>query len=197
MALRGSVVGGTNRRSISSSVDHHIDAARRVGPERKRYGIIFHHVERRALERVTAYVVGHKPAVAIERHVGIVAASLPAVTSQHTLQHVLIEVCVRVDKAGGDDLSGGIDHFRTFGGQAAPDAFPTGVPLNESNYQEFTEPKTYEVIEDCITWSGNDVQTSGGDLVQGSLVTGVATDGTYLILDDQRVVELTHVQLFE
>ena len=85
----------------------------------------------------------------------------------------------------------------TEAGQAAPDAFPTGVPLNESNYQEFTEPKTYEVIEDCITWSGNDVQTSGGDLVQGSIVTGVATDGTYLILDDQRVVELTHVQLFE
>ena len=80
---------------------------------------------------------------------------------------------------------------------AGTGAFPTGVPLNQDAYTEFSEPVMYEVIEDCITWSGNDVQTSGGDLVQGSLVTGVATDGTYLILDDQRVVELTHVQLFE
>ena len=79
----------------------------------------------------------------------------------------------------------------------APAAFPTGVPLNQDAYTEFDEPKMYEVLEDCITWSGNDVQTSGGDLVQGSLVTGVATDGNYLILDDQRVVELSHVQLFE
>lgn len=79
---------------------------------------------------------------------------------------------------------------------AAP-AFPTGIPLDQDAYQEFSEPAMYEVIEDCVTWSGNDVQTSGGDLVQGSLVTGVASDGYYLILDDQRVVELTHVQLFE
>ena len=55
----------------------------------------------------------------------------------------------------------------------------------------------YEVIEDCITWSGNDVQTSGGDLVQGSIVTAVATDGNYLILDDQRVVESSHLQVFQ
>ena len=76
-------------------------------------------------------------------------------------------------------------------------AFPTGVPLNEASYQEFTEPVMYEVIEDCITWSGNDVQTSGGDLVQGSIVTAVATDGNYLILDDQRVVESSHLQVFQ
>lgn len=77
------------------------------------------------------------------------------------------------------------------------DAFPTGVPLNEDEYEEFSEPVMYEVIEDCITWSGNDVQTSGGDLVQGSIVNGVATDGTYIILDDQRVVEASHLELFE
>lgn len=82
-------------------------------------------------------------------------------------------------------------------GQATSDAFPTGVPLDEDEYTEFSEPVMYEVLEDCITWSGNDVQTSGGDLVQGSIVNGVATDGTYLILDDQRVVELSHLQLFE
>ena len=83
------------------------------------------------------------------------------------------------------------------GDTQAQNAFPTGVPLNEGAYTEFTEPVMYEVIEDCITWSGNDVQTSGGDLVQGSIVNGVATDGNYLILDDQRVVELSHLQLFE
>ena len=55
----------------------------------------------------------------------------------------------------------------------------------------------YEVIEDCITWSGNDVQTSGGDLVQGSIVNGVATDGNYIILDDQRVVEASHLEIFQ
>lgn len=82
-------------------------------------------------------------------------------------------------------------------GEAGAAAFPTGIPLNQDSYSEFTEPKMYEVLEDCDTWSGNDVQTSGGQLVQGSIVTGVATDGHYLILDDQRVVELTHVQLFE
>jgi hypothetical protein len=81
--------------------------------------------------------------------------------------------------------------------QAAAAAFPTGAPLNQDNYSEFAEPVMYEVIEDCITWSGNDLQTSGGDLVQGSLVSGVATDGTYLILDDQRVVELSHGSVFE
>ncbi|MBR1797495.1 MAG: hypothetical protein IJ757_05760 [Clostridiales bacterium] len=78
-----------------------------------------------------------------------------------------------------------------------PDAFPTGVPLNQDAYTEFSEPVMYEVIEDCITWSGNDVQTSGGDLYTGSLVTAVASDGNYLILDDQRVVEASHLQLFE
>ena len=77
------------------------------------------------------------------------------------------------------------------------DAFPTGVPLDEDSYTEFSEPVMYEVIEDCITWSGNDVQTSGGDLVQGSIVNAVAEDGNYLILDDQRVVEASHLQLFE
>ncbi|MCR5200605.1 MAG: hypothetical protein K6C38_05750 [Saccharofermentans sp.] len=76
-------------------------------------------------------------------------------------------------------------------------AFPTGVPLNQDAYTEFSEPVMYEVIEDCITWSGNDVQTSGGDLVQGSIVNAVAEDGNYLILDDQRVVEASHLQLFE
>ena len=86
---------------------------------------------------------------------------------------------------------------------AGTGAFPTGVPLNQDNYVEFTdaagtpEPVMYEVIEDCITWSGNDVQTSGGDLVQGSIVNAVAEDGNYLILDDQRVVEASHLQLFE
>ncbi len=80
---------------------------------------------------------------------------------------------------------------------AGTGAFPTGVPLNEASYQEFSEPVMYEVLEDCITWSGNDVQTSGGDLVQGSIVTAVASDGNYLILDDQRVVEASHLQLFE
>ena len=76
-------------------------------------------------------------------------------------------------------------------------AFPTGVPLDEDSYAEFSEPVMYEVIEDCHTWSGNDVQTSGGDLVQGSIVNGVATDGNYIILDDQRVVEISHLQMFE
>ena len=91
----------------------------------------------------------------------------------------------------------------TQSGDAGTGAFPTGAPLNQDNYTEFTdaagnpEPVMYEVNEDCITWSGNDLQTSGGDLVQGSLVNGVATDGTYLILDDQRVVELSHVTVFE
>lgn len=85
----------------------------------------------------------------------------------------------------------------TQSGDAGTGAFPTGAPLNQDNYTEFTEPVMYEVTEDCITWSGNDLQTSGGDLVQGSLVSGVATDGTYLILDDQRVVELSHVTVFE
>ena len=80
---------------------------------------------------------------------------------------------------------------------AGTGAFPTGAPLNQDNYTEFSEPVMYEVTEDCITWSGNDLQTSGGDLVQGSLVSGVATDGTYLILDDQRVVELSHLTVFE
>lgn len=75
-------------------------------------------------------------------------------------------------------------------------AFPTGVPLNQDAYVEFSEPVMYEVIEDCITWSGNDVQTSGGDLVAGSIVTAVAEDGNYLILDDQRVVERSHLQEF-
>lgn len=79
---------------------------------------------------------------------------------------------------------------------ADPQAFPTGIPLDQDSYQEFSEPVMYEVTEDCITWSGNDVQTSGGDLVQGSIVTGVATDGHYLILDDQRVVEISHLQEF-
>ena len=82
-------------------------------------------------------------------------------------------------------------------GQADPNAFPTGIPLNEDNYSEFDEPVMYEVIEDCVTWSGNDVQTSGGDLVQGSIVSAVATDGNYLILDDQRVVEASHLQQFQ
>lgn len=85
----------------------------------------------------------------------------------------------------------------TQSGDAGTGAFPTGAPLNQDSYSEFAEPVMYEVIEDCITWSGNDLQTSGGDLVQGSLVSGVATDGTYLILDDQRVVELSHVTVFE
>ena len=80
---------------------------------------------------------------------------------------------------------------------AGTGAFPTGVPLNQDAYTEFSEPVMYEVIEDCITWSGNDVQTSGGDLVQGSIVNAVAEDGNYLILDDQRVVEASHLQLFE
>lgn len=80
---------------------------------------------------------------------------------------------------------------------AGSGAFPTGVPLNQDAYTEFSEPVMYEVIEDCITWSGNDVQTSGGDLVQGSIVNAVAEDGNYLILDDQRVVEASHLQLFE
>ena len=86
---------------------------------------------------------------------------------------------------------------------AGTGAFPTGAPLNQDTYTEFrnasgeVEPVMYEVTEDCITWSGNDLQTSGGDLVQGSLVSGVATDGTYLILDDQRVVELSHLTVFE
>lgn len=75
-------------------------------------------------------------------------------------------------------------------------AFPTGVPLDQDAYVEFSEPVMYEVIEDCITWSGNDVQTSGGDLVAGSIVTAVAEDGNYLILDDQRVVESSHLQEF-
>ncbi len=88
-------------------------------------------------------------------------------------------------------------------GQADPNAFPTGIPLNEDNYAEFLDesgnpqPVMYEVIEDCITWSGNDVQTSGGDLVQGSIVSAVATDGNYLILDDERVVEASHLQQFQ
>lgn len=75
-------------------------------------------------------------------------------------------------------------------------AFPTGVPLDQDAYIEYSEPVMYEVIEDCITWSGNDVQTSGGDLVAGSIVTAVAEDGNYLILDDQRVVESSHLQEF-
>ena len=83
-------------------------------------------------------------------------------------------------------------------GGAAADAFPTGIPLNQDAYTDFSEnPVMYEVIEDCITWSGNDVQTSGGDLVAGSIVSVVASDGNYLILDDQRVVEASHLQLFE
>lgn len=82
-------------------------------------------------------------------------------------------------------------------GQADPNAFPTGIPLDEDSYSEFDEPVMYEVLEDCITWSGNDVQTSGGDLVAGSIVTAVASDGNYLILDDQRVVEASHLQIFQ
>ena len=82
-------------------------------------------------------------------------------------------------------------------GGSQADAFPTGIPLNQDAYTELAEPAMYEVLEDCITWSGNDVQTSGGDLVAGSIVTVVASDGNYLILDDQRVVEASHLQLFE
>ncbi len=96
--------------------------------------------------------------------------------------------------SGGDEALASVN-----GGEEVPAeaAFPTGVPLNQDAYVEFDEPKMYEVTEDCISWSGNDVQTSGGDLYQGSVVTVVASDGNYLILDDQRVVEASHLQLFE
>ena len=76
-------------------------------------------------------------------------------------------------------------------------AFPTGIPLNEPEYVEWSESILYEVIADCISWSGNDVQTSGGDLYEGMVVNGVATDGYYVILDDQRVVEASNLQILE
>lgn len=98
-----------------------------------------------------------------------------------------------------ETVSGGDEALASVSGEEVPAeaAFPTGVPLNQDAYVEFDEPKMYEVTEDCISWSGNDVQTSGGDLYQGSVVTVVASDGNYLILDDQRVVEASHLQLFE
>ena len=125
--------------------------------------------------------------------------SSPAETQAPSLPDNTIPVQTEAPAAPTEEalapIIGGQAQTGDQGGEAT--AFPTGIPLNQDSYSEFTEPKMYEVLEDCDTWSGNDVQTSGGQLVQGSIVTGVATDGHYLILDDQRVVELTHVQLFE
>lgn len=109
-------------------------------------------------------------------------------TAAETMAPVAVETAAPTEEALAPVIAGDTQNA---------DAFPTGVPLAEDDYTEFSEPVMYEVIEDCITWSGNDVQTSGGDLVQGSIVNGVATDGNYIILDDQRVVEASHLQLFE
>jgi len=112
-------------------------------------------------------------------------------TAAETMAPVVVETAAPTEEVLAPIIGG------TVAGGENTGAFPTGVPLDEDEYTEFSEPVMYEVIEDCITWSGNDVQTSGGDLVQGSIVNGVATDGNYIILDDQRVVEASHLQLFE
>ncbi len=71
------------------------------------------------------------------------------------------------------------------------------IPLNEEAYNEFAEPVMYEVVEDCVAWTDNGLQEVSRTVTTGSIVNGVATDGYYLILDDQEVVELSHLQIFE
>lgn len=79
--------------------------------------------------------------------------------------------------------------------QAASEA--ATIPLNEEAYNEFAEPVMYEVLEDCVAWTDNSLQTVSRTVTTGSIVNAVATDGYYLILDDQEVVELSHLQIFE
>ena len=75
--------------------------------------------------------------------------------------------------------------------------FPTGIPLDQDAYVEFDEPVMYEVIEDCDSWTDNGVQFYARTYVAGSVVNAVATDGYYLILDDQTVIEASHLQVME
>jgi len=71
------------------------------------------------------------------------------------------------------------------------------IPLNEEAYNEFDEPVMYEVLEDCTAWTDNGLQEVSRTVPAGSIVNGVATDGYYLILDDQEVIELSHLQIFQ
>ncbi|MCQ2516969.1 MAG: hypothetical protein MJ094_08965 [Saccharofermentans sp.] len=71
------------------------------------------------------------------------------------------------------------------------------IPLNEEAYNEFAEPVMYEVLEDCVAWTDNGLQTVSRTVAAGSIVNAVATDGYYLVLDDQEVVEISHLQIFE
>lgn len=76
-------------------------------------------------------------------------------------------------------------------------AYPTGIPLNQSAYVEFESPIAYNVISDADAYTDNSVQTYATTYVAGSMVIGVATDGHYVILDNETVVEASNLEAMQ
>lgn len=127
----------------------------------------------------------------------LVACSSDEGSLETSANESLVETVATVEETQAvlAPIIGGEEIEATAATEGASEA--ASIPLNQDAYNEFAEPVMYEVVEDCTAWSDNSLQTVSRTVYTGSVVNGVATDGYYLILDNQEVVELSHLQILQ
>ena len=72
-----------------------------------------------------------------------------------------------------------------------------GVPFDHDAYYEFEEPVYYDVIAEAPAYLDVGLNRVEMTYVQGSMVTGVASDGRFIVLDNGYVVDGQYLEAYE
>lgn len=73
----------------------------------------------------------------------------------------------------------------------------TRIPYDVDNNTEFEEPILYEVTKEVDAYSDVSASEVGKTLPEGACVSGVSTDGYYIMLDDGNIVEAEYLTEME